>query len=144
MKYLLDTNICIALLKNSDINLIKKMKLHSPHQFAICSIVKAELLYGARKSQAVENNLLLLSKFFDQLESLPFDDKATGDAITADNVLALEVPHVNTLIQEDATGARSIEIQLWGEGPAKFFRDGRMILGSWKRPAGAGASGARR
>ena len=77
MKYLLDTNICIALLKNSDINLIKKMKSHTPDQFAICSIVKAELLYGARKSQAVENNLLLLSKFFDQLDSLPFDDKAT-------------------------------------------------------------------
>jgi len=77
MKYLLDTNICIALLKNSDITLIKKMKSHTPNQFAICSIVKAELLYGARKSQAVENNLLLLSKFFDQLESLPFDDKAT-------------------------------------------------------------------
>ena len=72
------------------------------------------------------------------LSSRAFTDKATGEAITADNVLALEVPHVNTLIQEDATGARSIEIQLWGEGPAKFFRDGRMILGSWKRPADVG------
>ena len=67
-----------------------------------------------------------------------FTDKATGEAITADNVLALQVPHVNTLIQEDATGARSIEIQLWGEGPAKFFRDGRMIYGSWRRPSDVG------
>jgi tRNA(fMet)-specific endonuclease VapC len=77
MKYLLDTNICINLLKNSDISIIKKLKLTTPDQVAICSIVKAELLYGARKSQAVEKNLSLLSKFFDQIDSVPFDDSAT-------------------------------------------------------------------
>ena len=72
------------------------------------------------------------------LSGQPFTDRATGEVITAANVLALEAPHVNTLIQEDATGARSIEIQLWGEGPAKFFRDGHMILGSWRRPSDVG------
>lgn len=77
MKYLLDTNICIAILKNSDLAVIKKLKELTPDQIVICSIVKAELLYGARKSQSVEQNLSLLSKFFDQLESLPFDDIST-------------------------------------------------------------------
>lgn len=77
MKYLLDTNICIALLKNSDLGIVKKLKSITPDQVVICSIVKAELLYGARKSQSVEKNMSLLSKFFDQLESLPFDDGAT-------------------------------------------------------------------
>jgi tRNA(fMet)-specific endonuclease VapC len=77
MKYLLDTNICIALLKNSDLTIVKKLKSLTPDQVVICSIVKAELLYGARKSQSVEKNLSLLSKFFDELESLPFDDSAT-------------------------------------------------------------------
>lgn len=77
MKYLLDTNICIALLKNSDLTIVKKLKSLTPDQVVICSIVKTELLYGARKSQSVEKNLSLLSKFFNQLESLPFDDSAT-------------------------------------------------------------------
>ena len=77
MKYLLDTNICIALLKNSDLTIVKKLKSLTPDQVVICSIVKAELLYGARKSKSVEKNLSLLSKFFNQLESLPFDDSAT-------------------------------------------------------------------
>lgn len=77
MKYLLDTNICISLLKKSDLAIIKKLKSLTPDQVVICSIVKAELLYGARKSQSVEKNLSLLAKFFDQLESLPFDDTAT-------------------------------------------------------------------
>ena len=51
------------------------------------------------------------------LAGKPFADKATGKAITAANVVAIEVPHITTLIQEDNSGARSIEIQLWGEGP---------------------------
>lgn len=77
MRYLLDTNICIAILKNSDLAVIKKLKSLTPDQIVICSIVKAELFYGARKSQYVEQNLSLLTKFFDQIESLPFDDFAT-------------------------------------------------------------------
>lgn len=77
MKYLLDTNICILLLKKSDLSIVKKLKSLTPDQVGICSVVKAELLYGARKSQSVEKNLSLLSQFFEQLESLPFDDDAT-------------------------------------------------------------------
>ncbi len=37
-------------------------------------MVKAELLYGARHSQRVEDNLNLLDRFFAPLRSLPFDD----------------------------------------------------------------------
>ena len=72
------------------------------------------------------------------LAGQPFADKATSKAITAANVIAIEVPHITTLIQEDNTGARSIEIQLWGQGPAKFFRDGKLIFGKWQRIADPG------
>jgi hypothetical protein len=72
------------------------------------------------------------------LAGQPFADKATGKAITTANVIAIEVPHITTLIKEDATGARSIEIQLWGEGPAKFFRDGKLIFGKWQRTSEPG------
>ena len=37
-------------------------------------MVKAELLYGARRSQRIEANLQLLKTFFAPLQSLPFDD----------------------------------------------------------------------
>ena len=42
----------------------------------ICQIVKAELYYGAYKSARRDANLALLTKFFNQFESLPFDDAA--------------------------------------------------------------------
>lgn len=76
MSYLLDTNICIALLKGKDQALIQKFQERPPTQFRLCSIVKAELLYGARKSERVEKNLSIFQQFFAQFISLPFDDAA--------------------------------------------------------------------
>jgi tRNA(fMet)-specific endonuclease VapC len=38
-------------------------------------VVKAELLYGARRSQRVEANLQLPKTFFAPLQSQPFDDE---------------------------------------------------------------------
>lgn len=75
MKYLLDTNICVALLKGER-DLAKKFREEAPSAFSLCSVVKAELLYGAHKSRYVEDNLSLLDKFFRQFPSLSFDDGA--------------------------------------------------------------------
>jgi tRNA(fMet)-specific endonuclease VapC len=76
MKYLLDTNICIAIIHRPDADLIKKFSQCDPKAFALCSIVKGELNYGARKSQRVSENLKVLETFFAPFESLPFDDRA--------------------------------------------------------------------
>ncbi len=76
MTFLIDTNICIAILKGSDRKLLETLKTFAPSDFFLSSVVKAELLYGARKSQRVSENLALLTQFFSQFESLPFDDKS--------------------------------------------------------------------
>jgi len=75
VRYLLDTNICIALLKGEKA-LVQQMKKQTPTDFCLCSVVKAELLYGAHKSQYVSDNLAVLKQFFVQFQSLPFDDAA--------------------------------------------------------------------
>ncbi len=76
MRYLLDTNICIALVHRPEPALKKKLAEKRPRDLVLCSIVKAELLYGARKSQRVAENLKELDAFFAPFDSLPFDDKA--------------------------------------------------------------------
>jgi tRNA(fMet)-specific endonuclease VapC len=76
LSYLLDTNICIALLKGRDRKVVEKIHSKDPRDVFLSSIVKSELLFGARKSQKVEENLALLLEFFAQFESLPFDDRA--------------------------------------------------------------------
>jgi hypothetical protein len=71
----------------------------------------------------------------------PHVEKTDGKQLTADNVVVLTANHVPTLIPEHGTtltdGAcsnRSIEIQLWGEGPVKILRDGKVYEGKWVRP----------
>jgi tRNA(fMet)-specific endonuclease VapC len=75
MRFLLDTNTCIIYLRGK--NLTLKQKLESVSQeTAVCSIVKAELFYGAMKSAKLEQNLRLQQAFLAQFISLPFDDSA--------------------------------------------------------------------
>ena len=66
----------------------------------------------------------------------PHTDELTGQQLVADNVLVVYANHVPTDIVEDMTGPQplySVEIQLWGEGPVKLLRDGRMYEGRWVR-----------
>ena len=72
--YLLDTNACIRVLNGSSTSLIARMRSHAPSQIRVSSVTRAELLYGARRSARVAENLRLLAAFFAPLVSLPFDD----------------------------------------------------------------------
>ena len=72
--YLLDTNACIAIINNSSADLVSRLRQHRPDEIALCSIVKAELLYGAQKSSRVADNLRVLNRFFEPFYSVPFDD----------------------------------------------------------------------
>lgn len=78
--FLLDTNVCIRLLNQKHDGIAKNFRQHHPTEIALCSIVKAELLYGARHSQHVEANLQLLNRFFAPLASLSFDDRCAEEA----------------------------------------------------------------
>lgn len=76
MRFLLDTNTCIAYLTGRSGKVEERFKQTSPADTALCSIVKSELLFGARKSAKVAENLARLETFFRPFTSLPFDDHA--------------------------------------------------------------------
>jgi tRNA(fMet)-specific endonuclease VapC len=73
---LLDTNICVALLRGQDPRLVERVKQQEPADLGLPTVVKAELLFGARKSRDVDSNLRLLRKLFSQFEAAAFDDAA--------------------------------------------------------------------
>lgn len=93
MTYLLDTNACIRLLNKSHSGLDAKVRSLPPERLAVCSVVKGELLYGARKSRRAAENLRLLEKFFIPFRSYPYDDHCaeTTGRIRAD-LAALGTP----------------------------------------------------
>jgi tRNA(fMet)-specific endonuclease VapC len=76
LKYLLDTNACIVYIKNTQSGVRLKLESLPKSEIAVCSIVKAEMFYGSMKSQNPNKSLLIQQKFFNQFQSLPFDDEA--------------------------------------------------------------------
>jgi hypothetical protein len=65
----------------------------------------------------------------------PHVDAVTEKQITATNVIVIYANHVDTDIFEDEPRRNhpSVQIQLWGTGPAVVFRDGMAFEGLWSR-----------
>ena len=77
MKYFLDTNICIYFLKGEYSPIEKRLRKKKPSDVKIPSVVKAELLFGAEKSQKVSENQRKIMSFLSPFEVLPFGDSET-------------------------------------------------------------------
>lgn len=76
MKYLLDTNTCIQFLNQRSQKLIDRLTDMPDGDLCVCSVVQAEMFYGAQKSARRERNLTVQRAFFARYVSLPFDDAA--------------------------------------------------------------------
>ena len=63
-------------------------------------------------------------------------DAVSGEQISVTNVIVIYATHVDTDIYEDEPRRNhpSVQIQLWGTGPAVVFRDGQAFEGLWARP----------
>ncbi len=72
IRYLLDTDICIDLIRDRDEALKLKLYEKGIGCVAISTITLAELSYGAEKSRYVERNRLALALFLTPFELLPF------------------------------------------------------------------------
>lgn len=73
---LLDTNACIQLWQRKNLTVRKHFMQYGPTDLALCSVVKAELLFGALFSKQKESNLQLLNRLFQPLISFEFNDVA--------------------------------------------------------------------
>lgn len=76
MRFMLDTDICIDLLRGRSPRLFARLREHRPDEISISSITLAELQYGAAKSARPEYHTQLLIKFCAPLAILPFDSQA--------------------------------------------------------------------
>lgn len=67
-------------------------------------------------------------------DGVPHVDAADGEQLWTDNIVIIEVPHVDRpdLFEPESRSA-SHEIQLWGTGRAYVFRDGQYWAGYWER-----------
>ena len=75
LRYLLDTNIVIYVLKRRPVEVLSTFNANAS-RMAISSITLAELLHGAEKSSRVSENLAAIEDFCSRLEVLPYGPKA--------------------------------------------------------------------
>ncbi len=79
MRYMLDTNICIYMIRQKPAKVLQKLKQLNPEDICISSVTYAELVYGVEKSMATEKNRLALSLMLAQTEILDFDARAADE-----------------------------------------------------------------
>lgn len=130
LRYLLDTNIVIYVIKRRPIELLEVFNTHAG-QMCISSITLAELLHGVEKSAKPDHNLLQVEDFVSRLEVLPYGDKAAahyGD-IRADLERKGTIIGVNDL--HIAGHARSEGLILVTNNIREFERVDALRLTNW-------------
>src|SRR5205814_9872666 len=86
--YLLDTNACITHLRSrGTASLSSKLRAAVPGSVWLCSVVNAELLFGAMKSKQSTSNLNEVRNFLSGFPSAPFDDVAAETCAQIRSVL---------------------------------------------------------
>lgn len=76
MKCMLDTNICIHIIRNRPASVLARFRGYTPQDMCISSVTLAELEYGVAKSSFPKKNMLALVMFLSGINILPFDDNA--------------------------------------------------------------------
>jgi tRNA(fMet)-specific endonuclease VapC len=73
MKYMLDTNICIYLIKQQPREVIEQFQGIALGEITISTVTVAEMMYGVEKSQHKDQNKTALQAFLAPLEIVDFD-----------------------------------------------------------------------
>jgi tRNA(fMet)-specific endonuclease VapC len=76
MKVMLDTNICIAIIKRKPPQVLKRFTAYKVGEIGISWVTLAELEFGVAKSQHLEKNQAALDEFVLPLEIANFDREA--------------------------------------------------------------------
>ncbi len=130
-RYLLDTNACIALLRNDE-PITQHVVLAGEGHIWLCAPVKAELWFGVCKSQRVAENQVRLHRFFANLPSRPFDDDAAehfGDIRAA---LARQGKSINPYDLQIAAIARAHGLIVVTHNTREFARVPGLMLEDWQ------------
>ena len=131
MNYLLDTNICIYLIKRKPSEVLQRFRQLQPGSVFISSVTTSELYYGAQKSQRVQTNLEALSNFLLPFRIVDYDESASflyGE-LRAD--LEKRGQPIGPLDMMIAAHALSLDVPLVTNNTKEFERVKELKLENW-------------
>ncbi|MBI4579103.1 MAG: type II toxin-antitoxin system VapC family toxin [Planctomycetes bacterium] len=133
MRYLLDTSICVDIIRRRAARAATRLRSHDPGEVGLSSITLAELEYGVARSSDPQRNRIALAKTILPLSVLPFDHWASAayGRIRADLERAgTPIGPLDTLI---AAHARSLNVTLVTSNEREFRRVKGLRVQNWGR-----------
>lgn len=133
-RYLLDTNICVELLRGRAVQAFEKLKHCRVDEVGISSITLAELQYGVAKTARPARHTALLAEFCAPLAILPFDSRAAevyGAVRTTLERAGTPIGPLDTLI---AAHALSLGITIVTNNTREFRRVAGLSVENWLTP----------
>lgn len=132
MKYMLDTNTCIFIIKKDE-NVLSHLKNIDFKEICISSITLSELEYGVAKSMHSEKNQKALDAFVYNFSILPFDSDAAHEygKIRANlEKIGSPIGGMDMLI---AAHAKSQKLILVTNNTKEFIRVNGLNIEYWKK-----------
>ena len=133
MKFILDTNICIHLIKHRPQQLINRFERTPVGDIGISSITLAELEYGAAKSSRPERNRVALREFLSPLEVAAFTESAAAAYGRIRALLEKRGQVIGSMDLLIAAHAVSLGLQLITDNVAEFKRVPGLRVENWLR-----------
>ena len=131
MKYMLDTNICIYLIKRKPRQVLEEFQAHTAGDIGLSTVTVAELQYGVSKSQQQQQNQTALELFLAPLVILNFDVAAAqqyGQIRAQSEQLGATIGAYDLLI---AGHARSLGVTLVTNNTREFARVPELNVENW-------------
>jgi tRNA(fMet)-specific endonuclease VapC len=131
MKLLLDTHICIYIIKRKPAAVLERFLDYQIGDIGISSITLSELRYGVAKSAHREKNAKALDEFTIPLEVVPYDEAAAhvyGDIRASLEKAGTPIGSMDMLI---AAHALSLGIPLVTNNTREFLRISSLNLIDW-------------
>ena len=131
MKFLLDTNICIYIIKRKPAHILHKFNSFSVGEIGIPAIVTAELLFGVQNSAYPERNRQALSNFLRPFEIIDFNYQAAlSYAIIRQQLQSIGKP-IGPLDMLIAAQALSLDVALITNNVREFERVQGLTVENW-------------
>ena len=133
MKFMLDTNTCIYIVKQKPSEVIERFKRTKISQIGISSITLSELLYGVSKSSKPKQNQVALAQFIAPLVMLPYGDEAAQYYGELRANLEKQGTPIGSLDMLIAAHALSIACTLFTNDKKEFIRIPNLKIDNWVR-----------
>ena len=131
MTYMLDTNICIYVMKNKPERVLKRFEKEINYGICISSITLAELEYGMKHSSNPAKNERALLKFLLPLRILSFESSAASAYGEIRAYLQKQGTPIGPLDMLIAGHARSKELILVTNNVREFARVPELKWENW-------------